>query len=127
MLDTQFKTLVATVLFSSVMLVAGLYILTKYNSLFKNSIRKDWLRRNLVSWMAAICIDFSLAPLSPEFYQYFAQAKLLKYFIIQVIAITCLVLIVFNVAWYISATERVKRMPFMKRMVTLLFTIIITA
>ena len=126
MLDTQFQTLVATVLFSSVMLVAGLYVLTRYNSLFINTIRKGWLRRNIVVWMAAVCLTFSLGPLSPEFYSYFGEGKLVKYFIIQLIAVTCLVLVVFNITRYISLTAWVKGMPFTKKMITILFTIIIT-
>ena len=127
MLDTQFERLVALVLFSSLMLVIGLYILTKYNSLFKNYIRFEGLRRNFVVWMAAVCLGFAMIPVSPEFYGSLSRGEnIWKYFLIQIIAITCLVVVVFNVTWYVSRWGPIKRMSFKKRMAVILSTITIT-
>ena len=125
MLQTQFERLVAVVLFSSFTLVIGLYLIVNYKKLFRRHIRNEWLRRNLVVWLAAICLIFSITPTSQEFYMNITAGKLLRYFMIQAVAVTALVLFVFNISWFVSEQGFVKRMSFRKRMGILLFTIII--
>ena len=45
-----------------------MYLLAKFNRLFKRSIKSELLRKNIVVWMIAICIITTLAPTTPEFY-----------------------------------------------------------
>jgi two-component system, LytTR family, sensor kinase len=124
MLDTQFSKLVVLVLFCSVMLVAGLYFLANSKTLFRKQIRYEWLRRNLVVWLISICFSLAVTPTSGEFYQYLTTGHLIRFFIIQVIAITILVIFVYNITWYISEHSWLKRKSFRKRMAVILFTII---
>jgi sensor histidine kinase YesM len=107
------------------MLVAGLYLIANYNRLFRNSIRNQLLRRNLVVWMIAICLIFSVTPTNPEFYQNIAGGKIMRYVVIQCIAITVMVLFVFNITWYVSELSWLKKGSFRKRMGVILFIIIV--
>jgi sensor histidine kinase YesM len=125
MLSTQFEKLAVVVLCSSLMLVAGLYLLANINRLFRNFIKNELLRRNLAVWMIAICFIFSLSPTYPEFYQNITSGKLMHYFLIQTIAVTSMVLFVFNITWFVSDLSWVKRASFKKRMAIILITIII--
>jgi two-component system, LytTR family, sensor kinase len=124
MLNTLFGQLVVLVLFSALMLVAGLYLVANYNRLFRNHIRSQLLRRNLVVWMIAICFTFSVTPTSPDFYQSLAAKKIFPYFITQIIACTALVLVVFNITWYVSELSVLKKGSFRKKMGVTFFTII---
>ncbi|HLG41484.1 MAG TPA: histidine kinase [Chitinophagaceae bacterium] len=124
MLDTQFARLVAMVLFSALTLVAGLYLVANYNRLFRNQIRNQFLRRNLTVWLIAVCFVFSITPTSQEFYQSLSAKKVLHYFFIQVLAVTAMVLFVFNITWYVAELAWLKRQTFKKGMGIILFTII---
>jgi two-component system, LytTR family, sensor kinase len=124
MLNTKFEQLIVLVLFSSLMLVAGLYLLANYNRLFRSYIKSRLLRQNLVVWMIGLCLIFSLTPTNPEFYQNFSTNKLPTYFLIQSIAITAMVLFVFNITWFVSELSWLKKLSFRKRMGIILSTII---
>lgn len=124
MLKTNFELLILMVLFSATMLVAGLYLLANYNRLFRSRIRNRFLRKNLVVWMIGICLVFSITPTNPEFYQHLALSKMGKFFIIQIIAVTVMVLFVFNITWAVSENRFVRKRSFRKRMLIILLTII---
>jgi two-component system LytT family sensor kinase len=123
--DTQFEKLVLVVLFATIMLVLGLYLGTKFNQLLRRQVKNEILRRNIGVWMIGICFIFSLTPTSPDFYQSIATGQLPRFFMIQAIAATCMVLFVFNITWYVSELPVLKRAGFKKRMGIILFTIIV--
>lgn len=125
MLDTKLGYLTIVVLFSMIMLVAGLYLLTNFNNLFRRSIKNELVRRNLVVWMIGLCMIFALTPTSPEFYQSFSKYELHRFFLIQAVAVTSMVLFVFNITWYVSELHLVKNASFTKRMLIILLTIIV--
>lgn len=117
--------LAGLVLFCSLMLVAGLYLVANYGRLFKNSIRNQWLRRNFVVWMISICFMMAVTPTSGEFYANMAGGKIVKYFIIQTVAATIMVLFVFNITWWVTTLAWLKKQSFKKRMSIILLTIIV--
>lgn len=124
MLNTQFEQLIVLVLFSSLTLVAGLYLLANYNRLFRTYIKSRLLRKNLVVWITGQCLIFSLSPTNPEFYQNLSANNLPEYFLIQVIAVTAMVFFVFNITWFVSELSWLKKLSFRKRMAIILSTII---
>jgi two-component system, LytTR family, sensor kinase len=125
MLDTQIERLAVLILFSMVMLIAGLYLLTNFSTLFRYRIKNEVLRRNLVVWMIGVCFIMAITPTSPEFYSSLSMNKLHRFFILQLIAVTCLVLFVFNITWFVSERKFIQRLSFKKKMAVILLTIII--
>jgi sensor histidine kinase YesM len=124
MLYTSYSRLVILVLFSSLFLVAGLYLLANYSRLFRKQIRNEFLRRNLAVWITAECLYFSLTPISPEFYGYLQLHKLQSYFIIESLAVSGLCFFVFNITWYVEKFLVHANVAFKKRMLLVLLTTI---
>lgn len=125
MKNLEFGILFRIILLSSVMLVLGLYLLTQFNSLFKRAIRFEWLRKNIVVWMIAVCMILAISPTNREFLEAAKAGGLVKVLIIQIIAITLESLFVFNTVYLLSLTKWMKRMSFLGRMMMTLATIII--
>src|SRR5258708_26769945 len=94
----EFSYLVILVLFSLVMLLAGMYLLAKFNRLFRRQIENELVRRNVVVWMIAICLDMALLPTNPDFYGAITNHKLLHFFMLQLIGVTIEALFVFNIS-----------------------------
>lgn len=126
MQEPSFIIVASTVFFSSVMLLAGLYLLAKFNSLFRSQIKSELLRKNVVVWLIAICLILSLTPTRQEFYVGLSNHKILHYFLVQLIAVTIEALFVFNIARLVILYLNKKSTPFLKKMGISLFVIIIS-
>jgi len=121
----EFRVVLLLVLFSSLMLVLGLYLLAKFKSLFRRQVRNELLRKNIVVWMIAVCLILSVSPTNPEFYQAVANGALIKTFLIQITAVTILTVFVFNTTLLVLKSKSVQRASFRKKMGIVLFTIIL--
>lgn len=124
MKSSHFSTLVILVIFSSLMLVLGLYLLTNFNRLLRRQIRNEWLRKNLVVWVVSICFVFSLFPTNPEVYEAVFTSRWITVFLTQIIAVTLMMLFVFNITSLVLLSRYVKRVSFTKRMAITLLTIV---
>jgi two-component system LytT family sensor kinase len=121
----DFKALLLLVLFSSLMLVLGLYLLTNFKRLFRRQIKNEWIRKNIVVWMVAVCLVLAVSPTNSEFYQAIAKGILLKTFLIQIVAITIMTFFVFNTTLLVLKMRPLQRMSFRRKMAIILFTIIV--
>lgn len=121
----DFKALLLLVLFSSLMLVLGLYLLTNFKRLFHRQIKNEWIRKNIVVWMVAVCLVLAVSPTNSEFYQAIAKGILLKTFLIQIVAITIMTFFVFNTTLLVLKMRPLQRMSFRRKMAIILFTIIV--
>jgi two-component system, LytTR family, sensor kinase len=121
--NPRFFLLIVVVLVSGLILIAGLYLLANFNTLLRRWVRNDWLRKNVLAIVSAVCFSLALLPTNPEFYQAMPHARMLKYMGIQVTAVTAMTLVVFNVTRLILFTRYVRRMSFTRRMAVLLVTI----
>lgn len=123
-MEFQFHHLVILILFCTSMLVVGLYLLANFKNLFNRFIKIELLRMNLVVWLVSICFILAISPTSPEFSKFALGGKILKYYIIQVSAVTGMVLFVFNITWFVAELKWVKSASFKKRMAIIMATII---
>jgi len=121
----QFIQLVILVLFSSGMLLAGLYLLAKFNRLFRRYIKNELIRKNIVVWMIALCLIMSVSPTSPDFYASVANHKVVHYFLLNCFGVTLEALFVFNIVWIVIQYLDRKKISFRKRMAITLCTIIV--
>lgn len=122
----NFTTLAILVLFSTAMLVVGLYLLTKFYTLLRRQIRSEALRRNVVVWMIAVCLTSSVSPFSEEFYKAINSHAILRYYCVELAATTIGVLLVFNISWAIAKYLYRKKISFQTRMAIMLCTIIVS-
>src|ERR1044072_9809150 len=122
---TQFEQSVIAVLFSSVMLVTGLYLLANFNRLFKRSIANELLRTNIVVWLASICWIMATFPTTPEFYGALMSNNLPIYYLFECVVATVEGLFVFNISRMVFMYVR-KRTSFRTRMAIVLCTIVIS-
>jgi two-component system LytT family sensor kinase len=121
----NFRFLLLLILFSSLMLVLGLYLLAKFKSLFRRQIKSELLRKNIVVWMIAVCLIMAVSPSNKDYYAAVSHGILLKTILIQIAAITMATFFVFNTTLLVLKIKRVQRMSFRKRMAIILFTIIL--
>jgi MFS-type transporter involved in bile tolerance (Atg22 family) len=84
MKPTQFEVLFFLVLFSTLMLFGGMYLLAKFNRLFQR-IKSEFLRKNIVVWMIAICLITATAPTTPDFYGSFLGNKLQIFYAFEIL------------------------------------------
>jgi sensor histidine kinase YesM len=122
-----FSELILAVLFSSIMLVLGLYLLARFNRLFRRQIRSEFIRENLVVWMIAICLILAASPTTLDFYAAYAKHYIFEYYIFACLASTLESLFVFNISWVVIKRLNKKEISFRNRMVIVLCTIIICA
>lgn len=121
----DFRSLLLLVIFSSLMLVLGLYLLANFKRLFRRNIKNELLRKNIVVWMIAVSLILAVSPTNGEFYQAMAKGAVLKTLLLQIIAITIMTFFVFNITLFVLSIPRLKKMSFRKRMAIVLCTIII--
>jgi two-component system LytT family sensor kinase len=124
MTEAQYTHLVFFVLFSVVMLLAGMYLLAKFNRLFKRTIKNELLRKNAVVWLVALCITMAVSPTTPDFYNAFSKGKVIQFYVFQCFGATLEVLVVVNISWLVIKFLDRRTMSFRKRMTIVLFTII---
>jgi two-component system, LytTR family, sensor kinase len=121
----EFRLVLLFVLYSSVMLVLGLYLLANFKRLFRRLVKNELLRKNIVVWMIAVCLILAVSPTNGEFYQAAAKGAFLKTLLIQITAVTILTVFVFNTTLLVLKIKSVQRASFRKKMGIVLFTIVL--
>jgi len=107
------------------MLLAGLYLLAKFNRLFRRQFKNELLRKNIVVWLIAICLAFGLLPTNPDLYTAISKHTLPVFFVIELVAVTVESLFVFNISRLVVKYVQKKIKSFRTRMAVILLTIII--
>jgi two-component system LytT family sensor kinase len=121
----DFRALLLLVLFSSFMLVLGLYLLANFKRLFQRQVRNELLRKNIVVWMVAMCFILAVSPTNSEYYRAISNGIWLRTILIQITACTIMTLFVFNTTLLVLKSKSLRKMTVRKRMAITLFTIII--
>ncbi len=106
------------------MLVAGLYLLAKFNRLFTRWIGNELLRKNIAVVLIALCIAYSLCPFYPDFHKAAASAKLIHYYLKMSAVIILEAIFVFNVTWLVIQQAWFKSLSFRPKMTIVLTTIV---
>lgn len=116
------------VLIGSCILLAliGLYLLANFRSMFRNSIRNEWLRRNLVVWMITFCIVLAVTPMNGEFFYAVRKYGWIYALIGECIVVSFNTLIVFNISWFVAEHRWFDRFSFARRKIMVLLTLIVT-
>jgi two-component system LytT family sensor kinase len=122
---TQFELLVIVVLFSSLMLVTGMYLLSRFNVFLARYIRHEHLRKNVAVILISICLILAVAPTTLQFYEAMVRNILGLFYAIEILGAILESLFVFNIAWLMAKYLVQKGVSFRKRMIVILATVII--
>src|SRR5437868_905842 len=80
----------------------GLYWLVNFKQAFRQSLRNEIVRRNIVAWLVICFLSASLSPLSTGFFIMLETYGWLKVIEAHLLITTIDCLIVFNLAWWIA-------------------------
>ena len=117
---------VLLIFFSLLFAVAGLYVLTQFSRMFKQKIKNELLRKNVVAWLAILCISNAMVPMSGGFFYMLAKWGWLWSVVGQLISVTVTTLLVFNTVRYIAENRRLQQMGFLKHNLLIVITLIVT-
>lgn len=96
------------------LVVAGVYLVARFNTLFKTSIRNEWLRRNVVVWLIIFCFTCSLFPISGGLFVILNKYGWWGLAIAQIVSTTVTTLFAYNATMYVINHPRIKKLPFIK-------------
>lgn len=96
------------------LVVAGAYLVARFNTLFKTSIRNEWLRRNTVVWLIIFCFTGSLFPISGGLFLILNKYGWWGLLLVQVISTTAATLFAYNATMFVINHPRIKRLSFIK-------------
>jgi two-component system, LytTR family, sensor kinase len=108
------------------LVLIGLYLLANFRNLFRNTLRNEWIRRNVIVWLITFCIVLAVTPMNGEFFYAVRKYGWIYALIGESIVITCNTLIVFNLSWFVAEHRWFDKLSFIKRKVLVLLTLIIT-
>src|SRR5690606_8815098 len=117
-----FSVLIAVCLILSLI---GLYLLARFNELFKGKIRNELLRKNVVAWMVTFCLSAGILPLNGHFF-YIAQKlgwgwAVGSQFIISLLT----TLIVYNLTRMVAESRKLQRLSFFRHKLLVFLTLIV--
>lgn len=107
------------------MALAGLYLLTKFGSLFKQSIRNEVLRKNAAAWVIIFCFSTAMVPMSGGFFYMLAKFGWWETIIGHFISVTITTIIVYNLTRIIAENPSLKKLSFVKHKSLTILTLII--
>lgn len=108
-----------------VMGIAGLFLLSRFGSLFRNSIRNEILRKNIAAWLVIFCISNAIIPMSGGFFFILNKYGILWAIGSQLISTTIMTLVVFNLTWLVASNKRLKRLSFLQHNLLIISSLII--
>lgn len=104
--------------------MAGLYFLANFKNLLKNSIRIEWLRKNIVAWIIILCISVSMLPMNGVFFFMIEKFGWAWAIYGQLISATLCTLVIFNLTRLVAESPQLKKLPFIQHNLLILVALI---
>lgn len=106
--------------------LVGLFLLANFSRLFKQSIKNELLRKNIVAWLIIFCISNAMLPMSGGFFYMIEKFGWLTAILGQFISATLCTLVIFNIANAVAENKKLKKLSFVKHNIIFLITLIVT-
>jgi two-component system, LytTR family, sensor kinase len=106
--------------------VVGLVILANFSSLFKQRIKNELVRKNVVAWLVIFCISNAMLPMSGGFFIMIEKFGWWGAIIGQLVSTTLCTLVIFNIVNAVAESKQLKKLSFVKHSLLILVTLIIT-
>lgn len=107
------------------LVIAGIFFLARFNTLFKGTIKDDWLRRNVLVWLIIMCFSGALWPMGGGFFYIITKYGWQGLVVGQLLSTTAFTLIGYNTVHFISEHKRIKQLPFLKQKLIVVLSVII--
>lgn len=108
------------------LVVAGAYLLVRYKSLFRQTVKDEWLRRNLAVWLIIFCLSGALLPISGNFFYLLYKYGWSGVIFGHLISTTTSTLITYNAAYYVIENKRFRNLSFIKHNLLIVLVVTIT-
>lgn len=108
------------------LVVAGGYFLVKFKVLFKQTIKDDWLRRNVLVWLIIFCLSGALMPISGNLFYLLFKYGWVGVIVGHIISTSVSTLITYNAARYVIEHKRIKQLSFFKHKLLVVLVVTIT-
>jgi two-component system, LytTR family, sensor kinase len=104
--------------------MVGIFLLAKFNTLFKGVFKNEWVRKNILVWLIIFLLSGALYPLSSGFF--FLLQKYGWWGIVwgHLISTTASTLLIYNVTSYVIEHRVAKKLSFLKH--KLLVIVVVT-
>lgn len=90
----------------------GLYLLARFNRLFKRDIGNEFLRKNLAAFIIILCISIAMIPMSSGFFYIVEKHGWVWAIASQFISAAVCTLVIFNPVKLVAENKRLKKLPF---------------
>ncbi len=107
------------------LLLAGLYMLAKFKTLFKRGIKNELLRKNVVVWLIVFLLSGSLSPLGGGYFYLSYKYGFWGMLLVHAVSTTANVLFIYNVANYVAEHKWAKKLSFFKHKVLVIIVVTI--
>lgn len=103
----------------------GLYLLARFNRLFKGSIGNELLRKNLAAFIIIFCISTAMIPMSSGFF-YSVEKHGWGWAIIgQFISAAVCTLVIYNPVKLVAENKRLKKLPFVTHSLIIIVVLLV--
>jgi LytS/YehU family sensor histidine kinase len=106
--------------------LAGAYFLARFDTLFKNRIKNEVLRKNILAWLIIFCLAAALSPLTGGFFYLLKKYGWWGMLIGHSISITATTLLTYNTIRWMLEQKWVKRLSFIKEKLLVIILITVT-
>lgn len=107
--------------------LGGVFVLANFGGLFKSWIKNEALRKNVVAWLAICCISAAISPMSNGFVYMLQGFGWWGVIWLQLGSTTAHTILTYNTARVVAENRWVKKLPFLKHHLLVLFVIILMA
>lgn len=114
MREPGFLFFVGLIVVCLLLVVAGVFLVARFNTLFKTRIRNEWLRKNAVVWLIIFCFSGSLFPLGGGLFLIVNKYGWWGLILGHIASTTVTTLIAYNATRYVIDHPRIKRLSFIK-------------
>jgi sensor histidine kinase YesM len=106
--------------------LAGAYFLARFDTLFKNRIKNEVLRKNILAWLIIFCLAAALSPLTGGFFYLLKKYGWWGMLIGHSISTTATTLLTYNTIRWMLEQKWVKKLSFIKEKLLVIILITVT-
>jgi two-component system, LytTR family, sensor kinase len=107
--------------------IVGLYLIANFSRLFKRNIHNELVRKNIAVWLIILCISLAISPLSSGFIYIMYTHGVGNALFLEFLSTTANTIFGYNAVRLVVENRKVKNLPFLKRTILLLVTLIVVS
>ncbi len=106
------------------LVMAGAFLLARFKTLFRSSIKNELLRKNILAWLIIFCLSGALSPMSGGFFYIIGKYGWWGMIIGHILSSAANTLFTYNIARYAVENKKARQLPFFRH--KLLVIVVVT-